>query len=68
MLSRPRLGGDAGAARGALRGRIGRVLGTVDWIGFLDLPTNILLPQLHHTRRDADALLQEAAVLAQGFG
>src|SRR5882762_923076 len=34
----------------ALRGRIGRVFASGAWIGFLDTATNILLPQLHHSR------------------
>ena len=52
----------------ALRGRIGRVFGTVAWIEFVDMATNVLLPQLHHTRRDARELREEAAKLAIGFG
>jgi len=52
----------------ALRGRIGRVFGNVGWIDFLDVATNVLLPQLHHTRRDARELREEAATLASGFG
>src|SRR6516164_10181812 len=34
----------------ALRGRIGRVFRSGGWIGSVDVATNILLPQLHHTR------------------
>src|SRR4051812_14563322 len=34
----------------ALRGLIGRVLADPGWLPFLDATTNILLPQLHHTR------------------
>lgn len=52
----------------ALRGRIGRVFGNVGWIDFLDVATNVLLPQLHHTRRDARELREEAAKLAGSFG
>jgi predicted ABC-type transport system involved in lysophospholipase L1 biosynthesis ATPase subunit len=52
----------------ALRGRIGRVFGNVAWIEFLDMATNVLLPQLHHTRRDARELREEAAKLAVAFG
>jgi|SRR5882724_1686316 len=52
----------------ALRGRIGRVFGTAGWIEFLDMATNVLLPQLHHTRRDARELREEAATLAGSFG
>jgi phospholipid/cholesterol/gamma-HCH transport system ATP-binding protein len=35
----------------ALRGRIGRVFRTGNWINHLSLMENILLSQLHHTRR-----------------
>lgn len=52
----------------ALRGRIGRVHGTGAWIGFLGVDLNILLPQLHHTRRSAAALRENAAELARSFG
>jgi phospholipid/cholesterol/gamma-HCH transport system ATP-binding protein len=52
----------------ALRGRIGRVFGNAAWIEFLDMATNVLLPQLHHTRRDARELREEAAKLAGSFG
>jgi phospholipid/cholesterol/gamma-HCH transport system ATP-binding protein len=52
----------------ALRGRIGRIHGFGAWIGFIGVDRNILLPQLHHSRRSADALLEEAAELARFFG
>ena len=53
----------------ALRGRIGRIFGGAGgWIGFIDVATAILLPQLHHTRRDAVALRDDAAALAHRFG
>jgi phospholipid/cholesterol/gamma-HCH transport system ATP-binding protein len=52
----------------ALRGRIGRVFGTAAWIEFVDMATNVLLPQLHHTRRDARELREDAANLAVAFG
>ncbi len=52
----------------ALRGRIGRVHGSGAWIGFAGTDLNILLPQLHHTRRPAAALRDAAAELARGFG
>ncbi len=48
----------------ALRGRIGRVFTSASWIGYLDVAANILLPQLHHTREDMDALRQRATLLA----
>jgi phospholipid/cholesterol/gamma-HCH transport system ATP-binding protein len=52
----------------ALRGRIGRVFTSASWIGYLDVAANILLPQLHHTREDVDALRQRATLLACMFG
>lgn len=52
----------------ALRGRIGRIFGNAGWIEFIDVATNVLLPQLHHTRRDARELREEAARLAGSFG
>lgn len=51
----------------ALRGRIGRVFRTGNWINHLSLMENILLSQLHHTRRSARQLRDEAAVLAGQF-
>jgi len=52
----------------ALRGRIGRVLREGGWIEFLDTETNILLSQLHHTRRSLSDLRTAAASLAHDFG
>jgi phospholipid/cholesterol/gamma-HCH transport system ATP-binding protein len=52
----------------ALRGRIGRVFGTGNWINHLSLMENILLSQLHHTRRSVRRLRDEAGKLAQQFG
>jgi phospholipid/cholesterol/gamma-HCH transport system ATP-binding protein len=52
----------------ALRGRIGRVFAVGNWIGFVDVATNILLPQLHHTRRDPAGLRADATRLACAFG
>src|SRR5258707_5593325 len=52
----------------ALRGRIGRVFADGGWIDFLDVPTNIMLPQLHHTRDDEKALRDRATELACAFG
>jgi phospholipid/cholesterol/gamma-HCH transport system ATP-binding protein len=52
----------------ALRGRIGRVFHDGGWISFLDMETNILLPQLHHTRRATPELRAAAAELAHDFG
>jgi len=52
----------------ALRGRIGRVFARGSWMGHLSLLENILLPQLHHTRRRVTELRDEAVMLAEKFG
>jgi phospholipid/cholesterol/gamma-HCH transport system ATP-binding protein len=52
----------------ALRGRIGRVFFSGSWIGFIDVATNILLPQLHHTRDDPSELRERATALCCAFG
>ena len=52
----------------ALRGRIGRVFFSGSWIGFMDVATNILLPQLHHTRDDPSDLRERAIALSCAFG
>ena len=52
----------------AMRGRIGRVFKSGNWINHLSLMENILLPQLHHTRRSVGRLRDEAAERAQQFG
>lgn len=52
----------------AMRGRIGRVFSSGTWLDGLDLAENIMLAQLHHTRRTRKALLHEAARLAEQFG
>jgi phospholipid/cholesterol/gamma-HCH transport system ATP-binding protein len=51
----------------ALRGRIGRVFARGGWLGHLSLLENLLLPQLHHTRRPITELRDEAFVLAENF-
>ena len=52
----------------ALRGRIGRVFAGNSWVNYIDATTNILLPQLHHTRHDPQQLRNEATRLCQHFG
>jgi phospholipid/cholesterol/gamma-HCH transport system ATP-binding protein len=52
----------------ALRGRIGRVFNFGNWINRMTLLENILLPQLHHTRRNLAELQTEAMYLAEHFG
>ena len=52
----------------ALRGRMGRVFKTGNWVNHRSLLDNILLPQRHHTRRSDRRLYNEAGKLAQQFG
>jgi len=52
----------------ALRGRIGHVLRRGAWIPHLSLLDNVLLPQLHHTRRPYAEIRAEAARWAARFG
>lgn len=52
----------------ALRGRIGRIYASGAWIGTAGVDHNVLLPQLHHSRRAAHALLENAAELSRFFG
>src|SRR6201993_2894531 len=52
----------------ALRGRIGRIFFSGSWIGFMDVATNILLPQFHHTRNDPNELRDRATALCCAFG
>jgi len=52
----------------ALRGHIGRVFLSGNWIGFIDVADNIMLPSLHHTRDDPIALRERATALSCFFG
>ena len=52
----------------ALRGRIGRVFATSTWLQHLSLLDNVVLRQLHHTRRPFAELRAEAVQLAAHFG
>jgi phospholipid/cholesterol/gamma-HCH transport system ATP-binding protein len=52
----------------ALRGHIGRIFADGGWIEFLDVATNILLPQLHHTQEAEVVLRERATQLACTFG
>lgn len=54
-------------ALNAMRGRIGRVFSSGSWLEGFSLLENILLAQLHHTRRPIPELRQEAAQLAEQF-
>ena len=55
-------------AANVLRGRIGRVFSSGDWLEDFKVAENILLCQRHHTSRPAEALGSEAALLAVKFG
>lgn len=52
----------------AMRGRIGRLAAKGIWLPGLSVAENILVQQLHHTRRDAAALAADATRLARHFG
>jgi phospholipid/cholesterol/gamma-HCH transport system ATP-binding protein len=52
----------------AHRGRIGHLVGRGAWIPYLTLLDNVLLPQLHHTRRPYAEIRAEAVRLASWFG
>ena len=55
-------------AANALRGRIGRVFARGGWLEHFSVLQNILLQQLHHTRRDRELLLLEATRLSRRLG
>jgi phospholipid/cholesterol/gamma-HCH transport system ATP-binding protein len=52
----------------ALRGLIGRVFKTANWIDYMAVSEAILLSQLHHTRRPAEEIRDEAMKLCRIFG
>jgi phospholipid/cholesterol/gamma-HCH transport system ATP-binding protein len=52
----------------AMRGRIGCALDDRAWLPHLTMRENILLPQLHHTRRSVHEIEEEAVGLAVHFG
>jgi len=52
----------------ASRGRIGTVFRDESWVPYLPLMENIILPQLHHTRRPEEEVSREAAHWAARFG
>jgi phospholipid/cholesterol/gamma-HCH transport system ATP-binding protein len=52
----------------AMRGRIGRTYADDVWLEHLNLPDNVLLAQMHHTRTHAGNLVERAARLARRFG
>lgn len=52
----------------ALRSQIGRVRSAAGWLSFLDAASNVLLAELYHTKRDLNAVRDEAGALARHFG
>ena len=52
----------------ALRGLIGRVFKSSNWIDYMLVSDAILLPQLHHTRRSPGEIREEAMRLCRIFG
>jgi phospholipid/cholesterol/gamma-HCH transport system ATP-binding protein len=52
----------------ALRGLIGRVFKTSNWIDYMFVSDAILLQQLHHTRRPTEEIRDEAIKLCRIFG
>jgi phospholipid/cholesterol/gamma-HCH transport system ATP-binding protein len=50
------------------RGRIGRLFDDEGWISDLDVEENILLAQLHHTKRSEAEIIDEALGFARVFG
>ena len=52
----------------ALRGHIGRVFARDTWLSHLSLLDNVVLHQLHHTRRSFAEWREEAVQLAKHFG
>jgi phospholipid/cholesterol/gamma-HCH transport system ATP-binding protein len=52
----------------AERGRIGRLFDDEGWISDLDVDENILLSQLHHTKRTEADIMAEALKFARIFG
>jgi phospholipid/cholesterol/gamma-HCH transport system ATP-binding protein len=61
----PEIGSDQA---NALRGRIGHVLRRGAWVPHLTLLDNLMLPQLHHTRRPYAQIRTEAVRWAAWFG
>jgi phospholipid/cholesterol/gamma-HCH transport system ATP-binding protein len=55
-------------ATNAMRGKIGRVFSSGSWLDDLSLADNIVLSQLHHTRKPKQQIWQEATRLAIQFG
>ena len=54
--------------RSAMRGMIGRAFTRGAWLEYLSVAENVLIQQMHHTRRPVAELRAEAAALARQFG
>ncbi|GBQ81410.1 ABC transporter ATP-binding protein [Gluconacetobacter johannae DSM 13595] len=52
----------------ALRGRVGRIARQGAWVDLFGTHLNIMLPQLHHTTRPTDEVIDAAMALGQAFG
>ncbi|MXV35322.1 MULTISPECIES: ABC transporter ATP-binding protein [unclassified Saccharibacter] len=52
----------------ALRGRIGRVFSSGNWIDLYGTHMNVMWPRLHHSSTDLDVLVEEAVKLGIRFG
>lgn len=52
----------------AMRAGIGRGGAAAPWLPFLSVADNVLLAQMHHTKRPAEELIEQAATLARGLG
>ena len=59
------IGPDQAATR---RAKIGRIFETGGWISNLNVTENVALGQLHHSKRPATAIREEAETLAVSFG
>jgi phospholipid/cholesterol/gamma-HCH transport system ATP-binding protein len=55
-------------AANAMRGQIGRLVAEGGWIEHLGMLDDVLLPQLHHTNRRRELLMNDAARLSREFG
>jgi phospholipid/cholesterol/gamma-HCH transport system ATP-binding protein len=51
-----------------LRSMIGRVFSRTNWVSYLSVLDNVILPHVHHTRRPIPYWVKRASSLAQDFG
>lgn len=52
----------------ALRGRIGIIFRSDNWIPYQPIMQSMVLPQMHHTRRSEEDIYREASLWASRFG